>query len=327
MNAPALPVPAQVAPALAGADHQRQHFIGGSDIAAVLGISPWKTPLQLWEQKTTPFLPGSKPRDKAAKPKSRGHRWESVVAEMLVEHLQQEGHTVEIVASNQRYIDPELPFLAAEIDFEIRLDGEEEITNVELKTVHPFKAYEWGEDGTDESPVFYTAQAMHGLGVTRRRRCLVAPLFGADEIRAYPIDRDDETIAAMRQRATAFWDLVTSKTQPTPLNLKDLDRLYKGNEKAAALIADGDVELTRHVLRLRAIHAEIKARESEAAAVEFDIKQAMRDATELVLNGKTAATWKRRATSWLDQAALKEAFPKVVRQFTRKGSARVFTIK
>lgn len=327
MNAVALPVPAQVAPALAGADHQRQHFIGGSDIAAVLGISPWKTPLQLWEQKTKPFLPDNGKSDKAAKSKSRGHRWEAVVAEMLVEHLEEAGHKVEIVASNKRYIDPELSFLAAEIDFEIRLDGEEEITNVELKTVHPFKAHEWGEAGTDESPVFYTAQGMHGLGITNRRRCLIAPLFGADEIRAYPIERDEETIAALRDRASAFWDLVVTKTMPTPLNLADLDRLYKGDETKVSLIADGDVELTRHVLRLRAIHAEIKARELEADAVEFDIKRAMRDATELVLNGKTAATWKRRATTWLDQAALKKKFPKVVREYTRKGSARVFTIK
>ncbi|WP_408953016.1 YqaJ viral recombinase family protein [Lysobacter sp. Hz 25] len=322
MNAVALPVPAQVAPALAGADHDRQRFIGGSDIAAVLGISPWRTPLQLWELKTRPLLPD---HDRPSKPKTRGHRWESVVAEMLVEHLEERGHKVEIVASNRRYIDPELPFLAAEIDFEIVLDDEDEITNVELKTVHPFKAGEWGEAGTDESPVFYTAQGMHGLGVTKRRRCLIAPLFGADEIRAYPIERDDETIAAMRARATAFWQLVLTNTTPTPLNLDDLDRLYKGDDKGPALIADN--ELTRQVLRLRAIQSEIKAREREFEALEFDVKLAMRDATELVVDEKAAVTWKQRATSWLDQTALKEQHPKLVREFTRKGSARVFTVK
>jgi len=32
----------------------RRHYIGGSDIAAVLGISPWMTPYLLWEQKTDP---------------------------------------------------------------------------------------------------------------------------------------------------------------------------------------------------------------------------------------------------------------------------------
>jgi putative phage-type endonuclease len=306
------------------AQHDRRRYIGGSDVAAVLGISPWRTPLQLWEAKTAPALPHDAPKGV----KRRGHRWEAVVAEMLVEHLGERGHEVEIVGSNKRYEDPERPFLAAEIDFEIRLDGEDEITNVELKTVHPFKAGEWGEAGTDESPVWYTAQAMHGLGVTGRRRCLVAPLFGADEIRAYPVLRDEETIAAMRARCDAFWQLVQTGVRPDPTTLADLDRLYRADETVPALIADD--ELTRHVLRLRAIKAEIKARELEAEAIEFDVKRAMRDAVELVIPGdekKVAISWKERGTTWLDQGALKEAHPKLHREFTRKGSARVFTVK
>ncbi len=309
---------------IAPEDHDRRRFLGGSDIAAVLGISPWKTPLQLWEAKTAPVLPHDKPTGV----KRRGHRWEAVVAEMLVEHLEQQGHTVEIVDSNKRYIDPQRPFLAAEIDFEIRLDGEDEITNVELKTVHPFKAGEWGEGGTDESPVWYTAQGMHGLGVTGRNRCLIAPLFGADEIRAYPVLRDDETLDAMRQRCDAFWNLVTSGVRPDPTTLSDLDRLYKGDEQLPALIADN--ELTRHVLRLRAIKSEIKARELEAEVLEFDVKQLMRDAVELVIpddDKKVAVVWKERAHSWLDQAALKEQHPAVHKQLMRKSSTRVFTVK
>lgn len=302
----------------------RRRFIGGSDVAAVLGISPWRTPLQLWEAKTAPALP----HDAAKGVKRRGHRWESVVAEMLVEHLGEQGHEIEIVGTNARYTDPDRPYLAAEIDFEIRLDGEDEITNVELKTVHPFKSHEWGDAGTDEAPVWYTAQAMHGLGVTGRNRCLIAPLFGADEIRAYPVVRDDETIAAMRARCDAFWQLVQTGVRPDPTTLSDLDRLYRGDDTKPALIADD--ELTRYVLRLRAIKAEIKARELEAEQVEFDVKRAMRDAVELVIPGddkKVAVAWKERATSWLDQGALKEAHPKLHREFTRKGSTRVFTVK
>lgn len=302
----------------------RRRFIGGSDVAAVLGISPWTTPLQLWERKTRPALEGEAPK----RVFTRGHRWESVVAEMLVERLEANGHKVEIVNNNQRYVDPAHPYLAAEIDFELRLDGEQEITNVELKTVHPFKAKEWGTEDTDESPVWYTAQAMHGLGVTGRKRCLVAPLFGADEIRTYPILRDDETIEAMRARCAAFWQLVETGVRPDPTTLADLDRLYRGDAAEPSLIADE--ELTRTALRLRAIHAEIKARELEAAALEFDVKRAMKDATELVIpndDKKVAIVWKSRDYTWFDQSALKEADAKLHRQYQRKTSTRVFTVK
>lgn len=302
----------------------RRRFIGGSDVAAVLGISPWCTPLQLWERKTAPALPSDRPSGV----KKRGHRWESVVAEMLVEHLEGRGHQVEIVARNQRYTDADRPYLAAEIDFEVRLDGADEITNVELKTVHPFRASEWGDVDSDEVPVWYAAQVMHGLGVTGRRRGIIAPLFGADEIRAYTIERDDETLSGMRARCAAFWQLVETGVRPDPTNLADLDRLYQGDETKPALIADD--ELTRHVLRLRAIKAEIKARELEAEALEFDVKRAMRDAVELVIPGddkKVAITWKDRDYTWFDQAALKEADPKLFRSLQRKTKTRVFTVK
>lgn len=316
---------AALAPAIIPDDqHDRSRFIGGSDVAAVLGISPWRTPLQLWERKTRTAIEGP---ETGLKVKRRGHRWESVVAEMLVEHLEEKGHAVEIVASNRRYVDPTMDYLAAEIDFEIRLDGEEEITNVELKTVHPFKASEWGDAGTDEAPIWYTAQGMHGLGVTGRNRCLIAPLFGADEIRAYPITRDDETIAAMRARCEAFWQLVTTGVRPDPSNLEDLDRLYKGDDTAAALIADGDDELTRWVLRARAIKGEIKARELELEAVEFDLKRAMRDANELVLDDRVAITWKQRAHTTFDHEALKAHDAKLYRAMQRRGSSRVFIVK
>lgn len=304
-------------------EHERHKFIGGSDIAAVLGVSPWKTPLDLYLDKIAPRVEGQRKRVF-----TRGIRWEGVVAEMLTETLVAEGHTVSVVAANRRYIDSAVPFFASEIDYEIRLDGAEEIRNVELKTVHPFLAREWGESGGDSLPVHYMAQVMWGLGVTGRQRGYLAALFGADELRVYPVERDDETIAAMRQRAGQFWtENVMVGIPPEPATLEDLSKLFdQDNPNAAPLLADQ--ALVEQLLRLRAINAEVKAREAEAEAIEFVVKRAMRDCTTLVLpNGKTACEWKQRSGSWLDETALKEAHPKLVRDHTRKWEKRVFTVK
>jgi len=303
--------------------HDRSKLLGGSDIAAVLGLSPWKTPLDLWRDKTTPRVEG--PRRAVL---TRGIRWEGAVAEMLVESLEGQGRKVDIVASNRRYRDDEHPFLAAEIDFEIRLDGAEEITNVELKTVHPFRLREWGESGSDTLPVHYTAQVMHGLGVTRRRSAILAALFGADELRVYPVDADDETIAGLRSRAVSFWTHhVLAGIAPDPTTLEDLSKLFdKDNPDAHPLLADET--LAEQVMRMRAINAEIKAREAEAEVLEFAVKRAMRDCTSIVMpNGKESVTWKQRSGTWLDESALKEAHPKLAREFQRKWDKRVFTLK
>lgn len=304
------------------AGHDRSQWLGGSDIAAVLGLSPWTTPLQLWERKTRPRVEGP-----LTGPKKRGIRWEGVVAEMLVEDLQARGHQVEIVASNLRYQDQEHPFMAAEIDFELRLDGADEITNCELKTVHPFRLREWGSTGSDDLPIHYTAQVMHGLGVTRRRSGILAALLGADELRSYPVAADDETIAAIRARAVSFWtEHVLAGVAPEPTTLDDLSRLFTHEAEVPALLADE--ELAEKVMRMRALHAQVKACEAEAETLEFAVKRAMRDAGELVMpNGKPAITWKVKSGSYLDETGLKEAHPKLAREFTRKWEKRVFTLK
>lgn len=302
--------------------HDRSKHLGGSDIAAVLGISPWKTPLDLYLDKIKPRAEGERKRVF-----TRGIRWESVVAEMLVERLQADGHTVEIVGSNNRYRDPEHDFMAAEIDFEVKLDGCDEITNVELKTVHPFKMREWGDSDTDHMPTHYTAQVMWGLGITGRQNGILAALFGADELRAYPVTRDDETVDALRERGLSFWrDHVRAGVPPEPISIPDTDKLFAEDGEAQALQADP--ALAEWLMRMRAVRAEIKAREAEAEALEFQIRRAMGGNTQIVMpNGKTACEWKTRSGSYLDETALKESHPKIAREFSRKWSKRVFTVK
>jgi putative phage-type endonuclease len=206
----------------------RRKFLGGSDIAAILGISPWKTAADLWIDKTTP--PREDGRNAAAK--SRGTRLEPYIVDMVKEE-----HGLVVAARGQRYIDREVPFFACEIDVEF-IAGSGDLDNGEIKTVHPFKAKEWGEEGGDELPIHYVAQTQWGLGITGRDRCHVFALIG-DDLKRYLVERDDETIAAMRSRAEAFWrDFVLTGKRP-PLDFADsktlstLRKLYPGTDGTA----------------------------------------------------------------------------------------------
>ena len=164
----------------------RTKFLGGSDVAAILGVSPWRNRVDLWADKITPRVEDGQ----NAAAKRRGHRLEPYILDMI-----REEHGLEIVRANERYIDKEVPFLAAEIDAEYRDDAGEQ--NIEIKTVHPFKAKEWGDIGTDSLPLHYIAQVQHGLGVTGRDICKVFALIG-DELKPYTVTRDDELIRVMR---------------------------------------------------------------------------------------------------------------------------------
>lgn len=304
---------------------KRRKYIGGSDIGALLGIAPasWRrnTPLALYLDKTQP--PVVDTQNLGAK--KRGKRWESVVGEMLVEELQAKGHQVEIVTANQRYIDPEFDFFACEIDFEIRLDGETDITNVELKTVHPFAAGDWGESMSDDMPVWYTAQCVWGLGITRRRRTILAPLFGADEIRTFEILADPEIIVPIRETARKFWvENVMAGVPPEPGNLIDMTLLFP--KDCGATIEITDERIVDAIAELRAadeLYDQAKVRWDGA---EFILKEAMGAAAVATLGGKPVATWKTQTTNRFDQTAFGLVHPDLLASFKRPSESRVFRL-
>lgn len=225
----------------------RTKFIGGSDIAAILGISPWRTALGLWTDKVYP-----KP-DEDDKVKRRGRRIEPFILEMAREEF---GFIA--MHRNQRYIDTDVPYFSAEIDAEVAGDLKHE--NVEIKSVHPFKLHEWGQEETDALPLHYAAQAQWGLGVTRRDICQVFALIG-DDLRHYTIKRDNVTIDAMRERAYEFWHkFIVPKIAP-PLDYEDervldyLKRIYPGTDGTILKANDSD-ESWRQIYDDARVHAD-----------------------------------------------------------------------
>ncbi|HCP78619.1 MAG: endonuclease [Pusillimonas sp.] len=260
---------------------QRQKYIGGSDVAAILGVSPYKNAVDLWLDKITP--PKEDGRNRQAK--ARGSRMEPYIVDMI-----REEHGLTVVKRGERYIDTELSFLASEIDFEyIEEDGSKQ--NGEIKTVHPFKKKEWGEELTDSLPLHYVAQVQHGMGVTGRKRCRLFALIG-DELKPYVIDRDDELISVMRDRCAAFWsDYVLPKVQP-PLDFKQpesvletLKRLYPGTDGTVIdanpmdehwrMVLEEAKEMQKHYENIVAgARAHILSRMGNSAALLFNDGQA-----------------------------------------------------
>lgn len=268
----------------------RRLFIGGSDCPAVLGISPWKSAFKLYQEKTGEITENITPAKQRIF--DRGHRWEPVVVNMLVDELQDRGHDVQIIGLNSLYNDEELPFLACELDLELLIDGEE--VNGEMKTVHPFAAREWGKEESDEIPIHYAAQVMHGLMVKPRRRAVVAALVGADDLRVRWIARDDETIAGIRAKEIEFWRRVQERDPPDPESLDDVKWLYA---RDGGIVMEADDELHSHVTHLAGIKAELKRLDSAAEATATRIKLAMGHASTLIYRGQKICTWKSNKES------------------------------
>ena len=287
----------------------RTKYLGGSDVAGILGISPWRTPLEVYLDKVQPRI---KPVDHSKqKVFTRGQRMEPYVIDLLSEET-----GLEIIHRGNRYIHRDYGFIAAEIDAEAAT-GE----NIEIKTVSPFKAKEWGEVQTDAIPVHYTAQAMHGLMVTNKQVCVFGVLIGGDDFRIYRVERDEETIQAILEREVAFWDRVKNLNPPEATTVSDISLMFE-KDAGSSIEADG---------KALALFSDMKSRYKslgeEIAVSEEKLKLYMQEHSILTLDGKTICTWKSQVSNRFDQKLFQVEHPELYEKFKTATTSRVFRMK
>jgi predicted phage-related endonuclease len=262
--------------------HSRVGYVGGGNIAGVLGISPFRTPLD-------EYLLISGEREEVVTPEKAEFFEDRRDLEPWAAKKFTRKTGLAVVRANQRYDDADIPWAKSEIDFEVEDGG-----NGETKTVHPNAVRDWGDpDAGEEPPLYVTAQAMWGLGVTGRSHCYVQALVGFDDYRLYRIERHEQTIAEIRSRAAIFWRWhIEARRPPQPVNADDVAKLYE-RDSGRAVEADAD---TRAALdHLAGLRSQLRLLDAQREADEFRIKAFMRDATTLLVAGQPALTWKARA--------------------------------
>jgi putative phage-type endonuclease len=297
------------------AERDRSEFLGGSDSAAVMGLSPYATPVELWQQKTG-RVPKPKPDRVQQKRFDRGHRLEPFIREMAIDKLTEMGLHVELVRCNERYTDPEHPFLSCEIDFELILTGtvvigETEVeffrehVNCDAKSVTGFARKKWGEVDTEDVPIEYAAQFMHGLMVTGRRYCLVAALRSFDDVDIFWTVRDDVTIAGMRPKLVSFWkDHVLADVPPDPLKFDDIKALFPLDN---GLPVEADENVRALVIELKDVSRRRLDLEKAEDALKFEIAEFISPNSRLTFEGVDLMTWKGQNDTRIDNALIEAA--------------------
>jgi putative phage-type endonuclease len=295
----------------------RRTYIGSSDAAAILGVSPWQTAYQVWQRKTSPVVLA----EEESKVMKRGKRLEPVVLEMLSDDHPE----IRVIARNSRFTDAAFPYLSAEIDAEATIDGFDDVVNIEVKTVHPSKSRQWGEEETDEIPLWYAAQISHALMVTDRKLCIVAALIGADDLRVYRVERDDQLIDSVRRREVEFWtNHVLTMIPPPPSSLADINAMYQRDDGGSCVATDGIVEAVANLAALKRTAKELESRMEEE---ERAIKSAMGDRSILVdAGGKKLATWLVVEREVFDQRAFTEQNPELAKEFRKRIASRTFRV-
>ncbi|EGL82071.1 phage-type endonuclease [Caldalkalibacillus thermarum TA2.A1] len=290
---------------------QRQKGIGGSDAAAILGINPWRSPIQVYMEKIGEIDPP--PENEAM---YWGTRLEEVVAE---EFSKRTG--LKIRRRNAILQHPGHPWMIANVDRLIV--GKKE--GLECKTTNEFAKGEW--EG-DEVPAPYLIQCQHYMAVTGYDAWWIAVLIGGNKFVYKKINRDEELIEYIIEAEKAFWENHVVPRVPPGFDGSDasaelLKKLYPEAEPESETELPG--EACRLVEALDKINAELKELEELKKEYENTLK-AMLGEFERGIAGDRIVTWKTVESKRLDTKRFRKDHPELFEEYAKTTKYRRFQI-
>ena len=293
---------------------ERRHGIGGSDAGSVLGLNPYRTPLDLYLEKVGDRSPPDLSDNESV-------RWGTLLEDLVArEFADRTG--LKVRRRNQTLRHREHDFMLAHIDRHIV--GEP--VGLEVKTTGFFAGKALGDDGSDEVPDQWLAQVAHYLEVTGFDAFYIAALVGGQQLRIFRIERNPDLAKMLVERERWFWEeCVQKRMPPPPTTFEDLKALHPTDDGS---VVTATPEVLEAVDRLREVKAQAKEIDTETKDLELRIKTHLGDAAALTDEaGKTLATWKTQQSTRLDQKALKAEEPDTFERFQTTSSMRVLRVK
>ncbi|TCP12554.1 YqaJ viral recombinase family protein [Simplicispira metamorpha] len=263
----------------------RQGGIGSSDAAAAVGLHPYKSPLQLWMEKTgrDSHLPKVDPNDDHS-PMYWGTLLEPIVA---AHYTRRTGYRVRRLHAVLQH--PEHPWMLANIDREVV--GSAEVQVLECKTAGIHGSRLWSEG----VPEYVQLQVMHQLAVTGKQAADVAVLLGGQDLQVFRIERNEEMIAQLIDLERQFWGYVQRDQEPPADGSDSADlalRAMYPRDSGTTLDLSGDLEMSGVFSDLLAVRSVIASQTALEAQLKQRIQQRMGDASRAVFESGEVS-WKR----------------------------------
>lgn len=296
----------------------RTHGIGASEVAAVVGLSPWETPYQLWRRKV-----GIDPPKEENFAMKAGHYLEEAVARFWADATGNE-----IIKQSQddfMFVDEEKPFLRVSPDRTYWLQGA--TRNDDNKGILECKTTQLSVDA-DDLPKHWFCQVQMNLGVGGYTQGSLAWLTQGREFGYKDIALVPDFFAWLVEETEKFWvDYVQAKKEPPVTTVSDV--LMKFNRHTGGKTIEASDEVFEAYTKLKEVRKEIDKLTDTKTELEDKIKVFFGDAEAVSYGGQTIATWKAPKPSMkFDAKAFQAAEPQLAKKYTHEvQGARRFLLK
>lgn len=295
---------------------QRLLGIGGSDAAVVLGISPFRSRLQLWHEKVSKKI-DTESGD--ALILQIGTALEPIIAN---KYAKTTGRKLEV---RPRKVHPEYPFIIGNIDREIV--GDERGPGIlEIKTKGA-----WIDWHSEEVPPYYMAQVQHYLSVYGYDWASFAVLdLGTRKITHTDVERDDKQIANIIEEEKKFWKLVETGVPPEVDSSKTCEnflREHYGKSEDVTIDLIGNEDATKWAMLLKDIRSQEKLLKSQESECKNHLMSLVGSA-EKALGNNFKISWKApQDKNVFDIERFRIDHPKLVKQYLKpEPQSRRFTV-
>lgn len=287
----------------------RQRSIGGSDAAAIVGLSAYVSPYTVWADKL-----GKIPPSEDNEAMRQGRDLEQYVAERFAEATGKK-----VRRENNILINPDFPFAHANVDRIVI--GED--AGLECKTTNQLNLEKF-KNG--EFPDHYYVQCMHYMMVTGCSKWYLAVLVLGREFLWFEIERDEEEIAALAKSEQEFWKCVEQGVPPAADGSKSttdtIQTMFPDSSESSVSLFSFDNMLTQREDIKRSI-GDLKALQDE---IENKIKAYMQDASRGE-SDKYRVTWSTSERSSFDSKRFAADHPEMdLSKYFKTTKSRIFRV-
>ncbi|MED1881236.1 hypothetical protein EDM54_02485 [Brevibacillus borstelensis] len=291
----------------------RRKGIGGSDAAAIAGLSKWKSPVAVYLEK----IGQTPPEENQSEAAYFGTILEDVVAQEFTRRTGQK-----VKRRNAILQHPDYPFMLANVD---RLIVGERV-GLECKTASEYLKSEW--EG-EEIPAPYLLQCQHYMAVTGYDAWWIAVLIGGNKFVYKKIERDEEIIQFLIGLESDFWNnhvvpQVPPMVDGTEASTELLKKMYPVAVAGSEIHLPSDAELL--ITEWEVAKANLKTAEERVTELENRLK-ALLGENEVGVSRTHVVTWRTVTSERVDSKRLAKEQPEIYRQYLKPSVSRRFGIK